>query len=299
MIVKQTKKFVLAGLSLAAMTTVALADDTTSGYSGLDTMDAAKAIQKFDINPGYLYEANADFDHGGDVSVMRFDLPARYTLKLKQGELGLGALYEYSYYSFGNASLNDQKFNTLAFNAYWKSMFNDNWGYFVFGGGGYSASTKTDFGSGGTGMGGAGVRYVVSPTLSFGLGGGIASQIEDDPTFLPVILMNWQIDDRWALRVFNGATISYDLSGEKRFVLDAGANYQRRQYALDHGGAAIDKQVNVEFGATYRFSEQFGIRGFVGVAAARNFEIRQHGDKLGDEDVDSTPYFGVRALLTF
>ena len=293
-------RVLVSSVGVLAIAGVAVADDTTSGYSGLESMDTDKVEQKFIVNPGYTYEAEADFDHSsaGDVSVSRFDIPARYTLKLEQGEIGLGAFYEYSCYEFSDLT-SDQQFNTLSFNAYWKSMIDDTWGYFVFGGLGLSASTDADLGNGVTGMGGAGARYIYSTNLNFGLGAGIASQLEDDPIFLPVILVNWQIDERWALQVFNGATISYDVTGEKRIIVDAGANYKRRQYALDHDGAAIDRQINLEVGATYRFSPKIGVRGFVGVAAARNFELRQDDHKLGDEDVDSTPYFGVRALFTF
>lgn len=291
----------LVSVGLLSVAGLAFADDTTSGYSGLESMDSHQVEQKFQINPGFTYSAEADFDDSamGDVSVWRFDIPARYTLTLEQGEFGLGGFYEYSEYDFGNIT-DDQDFNTLAFDAVWKSMFNDKWGYFLYGAMGWSASTDASLSDGFTGGGALGGRYVVSKDLNFGLGLGVASQLEDDPMFMPIISVNWRINDRWNLRVLNGATISYDISGEQRFVLDAGVKYQRRQYALDHSDtAAIDKAINCELGATYRFSPTVALRGFVGVAAARNIEIRNDDHKLGDEDVDAGAYFGVRALFTF
>jgi hypothetical protein len=286
--------------SLLTAAGLAWADDTTSGYSGLEKEGQPREGTKLEVNPGFLYAAQADIDNGGDVSVWRFDVPVNFTRKYDQKELGIKLQYEYSYYDFGGfPTLDDQKFNTLALNANWRAMIDDKWGYFLFGGLGLSASTDAQFSEGLTGMGGAGAQYAVSTNVVIGLGGGIGSQLEDDARFLPVILVNWQINERWALRVFNGATISYDLNGDKSLVLDLGANYQRRQYRLTDDAAAIDRQVNLEIGATARVSETFGVRAFLGVAAGRNFEVRQSSQKLGDEDVDATPYLGLRALFTF
>ena len=301
MITNQTKKTLLSSIGLLSVAGLAVADDTTSGYSGIESMDAPKVEQKLQINPGFTYVAETEFDNNtfGKVSVSRFDVPIRYTMKMEQGELGLGAFYEFSSYDFTGAP-GTEDFNTLAFDAIWKSMFNDKWGYFVYGGVGFSASEEASLGDGATGVGAGGVRYVVSPTLSFGLGVGVASQLEDDPSVLPIINVNWQINDRWNLRVLNGAVISYDISGDKKFLVDAGIKYQRRQYRLEQGSSAlIETMVTVEAGATYHFTPNFGLRGFVGVSAARNFEIRADSDKVADEDADTAPYFGVRALMTF
>jgi hypothetical protein len=291
-----------SSLGLLALASPSWADDTTSGYSGLESMDAPAIEQKLQINPGFTYTPAADFnqDNLGDVSVWRLDLPARYTITMEEGEIALGAFYEYSEYDFSDlGGIGTQDFNTLAFNAAWKSMINDKWGYFVYGGFGWSASTEASFDDGFTGVGAAGGRYVCSSNLNFGFGLGVASQLEDDPVVLPVIIVNWQINDDWALRVLNGATISYDISGEKRIILDAGLKYQMRQYRLEDDAAVTERMIMAEFGATYRFSPMFALRGFVGVCAGRTFEVRQDGDRLANKDVEAAPYFGVRALVTF
>jgi len=117
--------------------------------------------------------------------------------------------------------------------------------------------------------------------------------------------LNWQIDERWNLRTLNGAIITYDVSGDKSFLLDLGAKYQRREFrtkdALDTtgDGSLTDKMISVEVGATYNFTPNFGLRGFVGVAAGRNIEFRENDSKWDDEDVDAAPFVGVRAFITF
>ncbi len=301
MILDQSKKVLVASLGMLTTAAIALADGTTSGYTVLEEMEQPQIEQIFQINPGFTYTADADFDDSslGDVSVWRFDIPARYTLKTENGDLGLGAFYEYSRYELGNLNDDDFNFNTLAFDAFWKGMINDNWGYFVYGGITLSADTDADLTDGVTGTGAGGVRYVWSESLSLGVGAGVSSRLEDDPMLLPIIALNWQINDRWSLRTLNGATLTFDVSGEKTFLLDLGVKYQRREYRLDNDASLTEKMLSAEVGATYRFCPQFALRGFVGIAAGRNMEIRADDDKVQDEDVDAAPFFGVRALCTF
>jgi hypothetical protein len=299
----QTKKILVAGIGLLALARLAVADDTLSGHSGVDNLQQGEAPNVLTLNPGFTYTADADFDNKdlGKLNVWRFDIPARYTIKTGPGDLRLGAFYEYSEYDLDKLA-GTQKFNTLDFDVLWKSMINEEWGYFVYGGVGLSASEHAELGNGLTGVGGGGVQYVWSEKLSLGVGLAVSTQMEDDPRVLPIIALNWQINDRWNLRTLNGATISYDVLGDKKLIADFGVNYQWREYRVEvdgHEGSVIDRMLAMEVGATYRFCPAFALRGFVGVAAGRNIEVRANDEKITDQDVDAAPFVGVRALLTF
>ena len=287
-------------LGFLVLATSTFADDITSGHSGLETMEEPQIEHKLQISPGFTYLSDADFDHGslGNVSVWRADIRGRYTMSTEQGELGLGALYEYSQYDLSKFNGNFD-FNTLGFDAYWKGMFNEKWGYFVYGAVQMSADTDVNLGDGLTGTGAGGVRYVWSKDLSLGIGAAVSSRLEDDPQVLPVIVLNWQINERWNLRVLNGATLTYDVTGEKKFFMDAGVKYQRREYRVVDDASVTEKMVVGELGATYHFCPHAALRAFVGVTAGRNIEFRQSDHKLGDEDVNSSALFGVRAFFTF
>lgn len=300
MILNQTKRILASSLGMLGVAGVALANDTTSGYSGVETMEGPKLEQKLQINPGFTYLSDADFDTSGfgDLNVWRFGIPARYTLETDPGDFSLGAFYEYSEYELGNWN-EDFEFNTLAFDAVWRSMLNENWGYFVYGGVTLAASTDESLGDGLTGVGGGGVRYVWSPNLSLGLGVVVASRLEDDAALLPIIALNWQINDRWNLRTLNGATLTYDLTADKKWQVDLGVRYQRREYRVDDDASLTEKMVSGEVGATYRFNPSLAVRGFVGIAAGRNIEVRADDHKVADEDVDAAPFVGVRAMFTF
>jgi hypothetical protein len=126
--------------------------------------------------------------------------------------------------------------------------------------------------------------------------------MEDDPRVLPIIALNWQIDDRWALRTLRGVTVSYDVSGDKTFVADLGLNYQRREYRTGPDTSLTDNGWALELGGTYRFSEAFALRGAVGALAGRNFQEWDNGqrtDGFNKKDVETAPYVTVRALFTF
>src|SRR5260221_3659414 len=169
-----------AGLALLALATSNRADDITSGYSQLETLEQSEVKQKLQLDSGFTYIASADFDKSGlgDVSVWRTDVRARYSLELQPGTLSLGAFYEYSDYDLGNLSGDNGNFNTLSFDASWKGMVNDHWGYFGYGALTLSASTDANLGDGLTGTGAGGVRYVASTNLSFGLGLAVSSRLE-------------------------------------------------------------------------------------------------------------------------
>jgi hypothetical protein len=297
---QRTKRVLFSSLGLLAMASLALADDTTSGYSGLETMEQSAVTNVFQINPGFTYLPEADFNTSrlGNLSVWRFDVPASYTLKMAPGDLRLGVFYEYSEYDLSNLD-GTKDFNTLAFNTLWKSMINDEWGYFMYGAVSLSAAKSTALGNGLTGIGGGGVRYVWSPNLSLGLGAAVATHMEEDPSVLPLIALNWQINDRWNLTTLNGATIAYDVSGDKKFLVDLGVAYQRREYRIEKNVSMYDRQFTVELGATYNFTPNVGIRGFAGIATGRNIQFRYNDKKVVDQDVDASPIIGVRALFTF
>lgn len=292
-----------SSLGLLALTGLSRADDITSGNTQLETMEKPNVKQELQVSSGFTYIGKADFDTSafGDVTVWRADLRGRYVIGFEHGDLGLGALYEYSHYDldtgFGSS---DFDMNTLAFDAYWKGMFDEHWGYFVYGGLGFAADSEENLLDGVTGVGALGGRYVHSENLSFGLGLAVASRMEDDASVMPVIIVDWHFADRWNLHVLNGATLSYDLTEEKDWVIDLGVRYQRREFrAGSSEGSFTDRQVGIELGVTYRACENFSVRGFIGAAVAREFELRNDDHKVGDDDVDSAIMLGLRANLKF
>jgi hypothetical protein len=229
-----------------------------------------------------------------------------YTLKVNENKLTIGGLYEFSNYDLDRGG--NEGFQRVGADLMYQAMCTEKWGYFGYAAGQLSADTDANLSDGLLGTFAAGARYVHSPTLSVNFGLGYATSLEDDGYVLPLIAVNWQINDRWALRTLNGATVSYDLTGDKKHLLDFGVNFQRREYRLPKSSSfnvgakdasLIDKGVNIEVGYTHNFSETIAVRGFAGVAAGRNYEVRMNDHKVGDVDVDPGMFLGVRGVIKF
>ena len=93
-----------------------------------------------------------------------------------------------------------------------------------------------------TGGGIAGFSYQISPRLRLGPGFGVLTQLEDDPSFFPVIVVDWDISDQWRLSTGRGAgasqgpglTLSYDWNDSWDFLLSG--RYERFRFRTDRQG---------------------------------------------------------------
>jgi hypothetical protein len=304
---KRNRRLALSALAIGPLLVSgsALADGITSGHSGLETLETKEPKREFQVNPGFSHTFDAEFDElDTDISVTRFDTRVAYIMDAGPGELGLGGFYEFSWYDLDVADDEELNFHRLSLDAYYKGMVNENWGYFGYGAITFAADTDADFTDGFMGTIAGGGRYVWSEDLSLGLGIAVSTALEDDPRVWPVIALNWNINDRWNLRTLNGATITYDVTGERKWFVDAGVRYQLREYRLDEDvfgddASIVESMVVVEGGVTYRWSPNFAVRGFVGVAAARNYEFRNDDDDIVDDDTDPAPIVGFRLFMTF
>jgi len=304
----RNRRLALAALAISSLfgASSAFADGVTSGHSSLDSLETKETKREFHVSPGFSYTFDAEFDDSdlGEVSVTRFDTRVAYIMDVGAGELGLGGFYEFSWYDLDALDDEDLNFHRLSLDAFYKGMVNENWGYFGYGAFTLAADTDADLGDGIMGTIAGGGRYVWSEDLSLGIGVAVSSALEDDPRIWPVIALNWNINDRWNLRTLNGATLTYDLTGERRWFVDGGVRYQLREYRLDEDifgdeASIVESMVIGEAGVTYRWSPNFAVRGFVGVAAARNFEFRSDDEDIADDDTDTAPIVGFRLLMTF
>lgn len=307
------KSIKLLSLTLSCVATLILAgsavgQELTSGNSSLETKTDSDVTNVFTLTPSFTYLFDTDFkdNDAGKVSVTRADMRAGYVMKSDQAEFGLGGLYEFSNYDF--SKLGFEEFNRLAFSAHYKGMANDNWGYFGFGAIEMAASTDAALGNGVMGTFAGGARYVWSDRLSLGFGAAVSTTLEDGSRVLPVIILQWQINDRWALRTLNGVTVTYDLCGDKKTFLDAGVNYQRREYRLEKNSSfgnynnapsLVETLINIEFGVTHNFSKDIALRGFVGLVAGREYDVYDNGHKREDEKTETGGMVGVRAIFRF
>lgn len=332
----------LAGAAAAVISTLAFASLAQAQGSAVDPVDvplvdvagtgagdekSAKGKNwEIALLGGYTHQFRADLDDGGDYSVSRFVAGIGFGLKLNDRlDLNLGFGYEFNGYDFegdtvfGFAADDDipwRSINLFNVGASLNYRLDDHWR--VFGGPivRFAGESDADAGDSITGGGFAGAAYRFSDKLTLGGGFGVITQIEDDTTYFPVLIVNWQITDN--LRLANaGASAGITVSGRasgfelvwsflENAELALGADYALRRFRLDDGNAVAPEGVGEESNfpiwlrASYKFNPTFSVDAYLGVALGGEIKLDdRNGDRIAKQDVDPAPTVGVSLRLRF
>lgn len=105
---------------------------------------------------------------------------------------------------------------------------------------GMGAETGADLGDSMVYGGFVGFNYQIAPHVWVGTGIGFSTQLEDDPIILPLISLDWRINDGWSLSISGlRGDLSYKIDDRWSFYLEG--RYDIRQYrltdeaAINHG----------------------------------------------------------------
>ncbi len=257
-----------------------------------------------------------DIDGGGEFEVSRIpflletenDLSDDLTLKLTLG-------YELNLYDFSGGSnlgvdpWDDVHVLNLAAGLQW--AVRDDW--FIFGGPILQFARETDASWDDAVMGGAvfGATHVFSKKLILGAGVGVISQIEDDALIFPVLVIDWQINDRLRLvsqgRVGSlgalGMELVYDLGSA--WEVAGGFQYERRRFRLDSSRADAPEGVGEEttlplwVRLSYEINENIGLDLYVGVASGELDLENSGGNGVASADYDPGSFIGFSARASF
>jgi hypothetical protein len=152
--------------------------------------------------------------------------------------------------------------------------------------------------------------YRVSSTLTFGIGAGIFTGLEETSGF-PVLLVNWQISDDW--RIGNsfrsgpsgpaGLELAYTPAPGWEVAL--GGGWRSDRFRLDENGSNPNgigevEGVPVYLRVSWDATETLSLGLFGGIFASGEVTTETEGGfELADEDLDSTPFFGISASSRF
>jgi len=78
-----------------------------------------------------------------------------------------------------------------------------------------------------------GGRYRASESLSWIVGIAYLDRLEDDALVLPLVGVEWQINDHFRLNSLIGLELSYDVRGDGASVLSFGVDYQLEDFRLE------------------------------------------------------------------
>jgi hypothetical protein len=176
----------------------------------------------------------------------------------------------------------------------------------------FSPETGADWGDSFTGGGMVGVDFRHSQTLFVSLGVAVVSQIEDDASVTPSVILNWLPHERWAVRVgavpaSGGAAAAAEVAYRvaKPVEVGLGVLYNQRRFRLDDSGPAPDgvgedNNLLLRLRLGWNITPQISLALLGGVALGGEVQLDdRNGNRINKQDYDPAPYIGLRLVGGF
>lgn len=272
---------------------------------------------RWTADAGALSEMETSLDAGGDVQVNRLFVRGAASRKLNDAlrvglSLGLGQdRYDFSGAS-GFAGLDPWKrVRRLRASIPVQYAMNDEWRLFVSPSVRFDAESDASLGDGRTVGLLVGASYRVSERLTIGPGLGVSSELEDDASIFPLLIVDWEIADNLRLETGGGLAASrgpglqlrWTYSPDWEFAM--GGRYEKRRFRLDDkgvapGGVGEDKAVPLYAFARFSVSEDAKLTLFGGARVAGTLRVENAaGQRVAESDLSTAPYFGASLQLRF
>lgn len=257
---------------------------------------------------------NAGLDNSpGDVTVSRLGAEFGVGIPIAtMAQLELGFEYEYSRYEFSNAtgfvagsSSPWQDIHNETVRARFYQQHDRQLGWFVGGSIGLSHEEGADLGDALHAGVFGGVMYNLSESVRIGGLLGVRSRIEDDPWFIAVPTIDWQIDPQWRLTNAGKPGLTLFYSPSEQWTLSLGAWYESRDFRLDSNGpvpdgVGRDQSVPIALGATFRPTSNMTLDFGAGVRVLGNLELENStGGRVADIDVDPAAFLSFAVGVKF
>jgi len=267
---------------------------------------------------GYVFQGKAGFkESDGEFDVNRFISRASVGYMPDYSRsISFSAGYDREVYGFsGPTDLSGsdpwENINTVRFGVPVRWGLNERWTLFVIPTARWNAEDGADWGEALSGGGFAGFSYKFSEKLTIGPGFGAITQLEDTPSYFPVIIVDWSITEKLKLETGRGLgasqgpglMLSYVF--DESWTLSAGGRYEKFRFRLNETGATPngigeDKGVPVYVGVRYRWSPKGSVTLLGGVDLSGELELSNAlGETIASSDYDPAPFVGLSIDLRF
>jgi opacity protein-like surface antigen len=317
MTMKHTRNlFVALGCSAAINSTLIAQDaDAEAPVEAVEAATEERPLS-FGLAGDFQAALAADLDgFDGDVSVLRIGGALDIGIPIdERGQLTLTLGERYSRYDFSDGSAfggaaDGEDFDLLetTIGATYFRQLNQQYSLLVLAGATFAGESGVDVDDAATFYGGVGVRYQWTEDFAITLGGIGSTEIEDDPSFFPLIAIEWQINDRLLLTTQRGASLSYQFDEAGMWTADLTVMFEGSRYRLedDHrgrlsDGVVDDQSVPIVLGVTYRPSQTFSVRGYAGAVAWQEYTFEDSdGLRIREFETDPTAIFGLELSIDF
>lgn len=254
---------------------------------------------KTSVTPRASHEVDTDL---GDatLSVTRAGVNIKTGSQLSQQlVVGISLDAEYSNYDFGDAfSSAPSDYLALELRPSASFYFSENLGTYgglILGAGGEPGADVGDsliYGAFG------GFNYQIAKDVWIGAGLGVSTQLEDDVLYVPLVTIDWKINDQLSLEA-NGLSGKLTYAIDKQWSIFAEGSYQLRRYRLDDDsivpdGVLADDSIPIGVGVSYAPSDNITLSLVGGAVVWREIEfIDDDENEIASEDADITPYIAA------
>ncbi len=157
----------------------------------------------------------------------------------------------------------------------------------------------------------AAAAWRINDNLTIGPGIGVFSRLENSARFFPILVIEWDISERWNLSTGRGLaasqgpglTLSYQLS--EAWTLGFAGRYEFIEFRLDDagiaaGGVGRDESIPLVFIATLKPSPKFSVTVFAGAEVIGTLNLEDAlGDFVDESSYDPAPIFGAALEVRF
>jgi hypothetical protein len=302
--------------SLMALASPALAGETPAPAStptAVTDTAAARPPGWLLVTPGYTHQFDADLD-GSDASLSaeRWRLVLGTRIPFSDAlTLTLGAETEWSQYEFDGIGddvfgLNRDTDDLFVgqFGAVGLYDLNDTWQLVLGGTVSWGGDLDASFSDGLGGSALLGVTYRFSPRFSVTPGVLALARLEDDALVIPVLGLDWEINDSWRLRSIGpGAELTWSAADDWGFFLRG--LYRPRDFRLAAdaavpSGVLRERAFPVSVGVEWKPTSRVTATVFGGAIFGGNLRLTEEdGGEVYDDDYDVAPIVGGSLSVLF
>lgn len=265
---------------------------------------------QFQLVLAAVEQFRTDLDDGGKFSTGRYYVEPRLNWGINRDlsfALGLGTLVgDYRFEGTGGLAGLRPWDDVLSpsLNGFVRWGFATDWTLFAIPTVRAAAESGADLGDGVTGGILAGASYRFSETLTVGPGFGFLTQIEDDPSVFPILLIDWSLSEELALRTGGGVaatqgpglTLAWQF--EEEWEAAVGARYDRFRFRLDDsgvapGGVGEDSATSVFATVAHTWESGTSLTLLTGLDLGGRLRLDDPaGNRLLSESFDPAPFVG-------
>lgn len=251
----------------------------------------------FSARGGYAHQFAADLDDGSSFYVDRFFIQGGPTYSPgPQKSVSLAVGYGFNAYAFSGAREHVAAISWGDVNSFRISLpvrwgVDSRWSAMAVPAVRFTGENGVGWNDAVTAGGFAGFSYRFSDRLTIGPGIGIFSQLEDDITLFPILLLSWKITDSISLNTGGGlaATMGPGLTLNWKFTdhweFYAGGRYDKLRFRLDSeepspDGIGENSSFPLFFGATYHFNTEIMMSLIGGLSLAGELRLEDDNGRL-------------------